>query len=128
MERCQEIFRNEGYKLTVYSEDNYSFYHCMNMAVLDNKQDVTLKKAMQKQNDLFEFEMKNPLYHTCFYHNVLNATGSFPQEIACHTILKLFKKGKSHQHQGKYLLQPKCYSDAFVLSVSTMMLGGTLKD
>lgn len=127
MERCQDIFRTKRYKLNVYSKDNYSFYHCLNMAILDNKQDVTPKKAMQKQNELFEFEMKNPIYYHMFLPQCVECDGDCPPRDCLSADLKTIQKGKSPQHQGKYLLQPKCYRDAFVLSVSTMLLAGTLK-
>lgn len=94
MERCQEIFRNEGYKLDVYSKDNYSFYHCLNMAVSDKKQDITLKKAMQKQNDLFEFEMKNPIYYHLFLPQCFECDGKLHARDCLSYDLKTIQKGK----------------------------------
>lgn len=94
MELCRNIFQEKGYKLTVYSKDNYSFYHCLYMAALDNKQDVTPKKAMQKENDLFEFEKKNPMYYHLFLSQCVECDGKLPPKDCLSADLKIIQKEK----------------------------------
>lgn len=96
MERCRDIFQEKGYKLIVYSKDNYSFYHCLYMTVLDNKQDVTPKKAIQKQNDLFEFEKKNPMYYHLFLPQCIECDGKLPPKDCLSADLKIIQKGKKN--------------------------------
>lgn len=64
------------------------------MAILDNKQDVTPKKAMQKQNELFEFEMKNPIYYHMFLPQCVECDGDCPPRDCLSADLKTIQKGK----------------------------------
>lgn len=64
------------------------------MAVLDNEQNVTLKKAKQTQNDLFEFEMKNPIYYHLFLPQCVECDGKLPPIDCLSADLKIIKKEK----------------------------------
>lgn len=94
MDRCHDIFRVKGYQLKEYSKDNHSFYHCLNMSVLDNMQDVTRKKAMQTQKDLFEIEMKTPIYYHMFLPQCVECDGKLTPIDCLSAELKIIKKEK----------------------------------
>lgn len=96
MDCCQEIFREKGYKLTVYSKDNYSFYHCLYMTDLDIKQDVTTEKARQKQKDVFEFEVKNSIYYHLFLPQSVECDGKLsPRDCYLADLNKIRKEEKT---------------------------------
>lgn len=61
----RKIFKNKGYKLTVFPEVHYSFYYCL-LEAIGKGEDVTRGDTRRMRNKLFEFEKENSLYFSLF--------------------------------------------------------------
>lgn len=87
MDEPKKIFQGKGYTLTAYPADCYSFYYCL-MAEMDRKP-LNQRKAREMQSELFEFQMKNPMY----YHLFLPQCVTYDDLLSSNDCLQLeFKK------------------------------------
>lgn len=87
MERLRELYQGQGYTLTAYPTDGYSFYYCL-MAEMD-REPLTNGKARKMQSELFEFQTKNSMY----YHLFLSQCVTYDELLSSNDCLQLeFKK------------------------------------
>uniref|UniRef100_A0A8W8J9N4 Uncharacterized protein n=1 Tax=Magallana gigas TaxID=29159 RepID=A0A8W8J9N4_MAGGI len=87
IEILQELYRGQGYTFTAYPADCYSFYYCL-MEEMDRKP-LNQRKARKMQSELFEFQMKNPMY----YHLFLPQCVTYDYLLSSNDCLQLeFKK------------------------------------
>lgn len=82
-------FEEKEHSITTHQVENKSFYYCLFKLRNNSQGPVTQKNARKMQNELFEFEQKNPTYYHLFLPQCISCDGN---HLAVDCLKRDFKK------------------------------------